>query len=131
MGRDFLAAAITATGSATLVHGTDFTSSELKLPSGYSPFYGVIVAFTRVTGAASTLDVDFQVSFDDGTTWASYDDAQIQVATNHAAISGNLVKYYTMMALHGVTHIRLYSVKNNWATDCTVFNVTLLASGAK
>src|SRR4030067_1799958 len=114
MGRDFLATPITATGSTTLTNGTDFTSRELQLPSGYSPLYGVVVAFTRDTGASSTLDINFQVSFDGGTTWVSYDDAEIKVATNHAIISGNDVKYYTMMALHGITHVRLYSVKNNW-----------------
>jgi len=129
---DFISAAITITASTTVVHGTDYTSKPIPLANVDHPVVGIVVTFTRAVGAASTLDCNFQVSYDGGTTWSSYDDGQIQVATNHAAISGNIVRYYTLMALYGVTHVRLSSMTNNWSGgSLTAVNVTLMTSRAR
>lgn len=130
---NFLATAVASIGASTTVtNGTDFTSKSLTVGPASHPVAGVVVVFTRAVGAASTLDVNFEVSYDNGTTWASYDDGQVQVATNHAVISGTTVRYYTLLALYGASHVRLKSMVNNWSGGAlTSVNVSLSTSRAR
>uniref|UniRef100_A0A6M3J1M4 Uncharacterized protein n=1 Tax=viral metagenome TaxID=1070528 RepID=A0A6M3J1M4_9ZZZZ len=125
----FLATAIsTITTGATATNGSEFTSREISLGERAHPVVAIIVTFARATGSSSTVDFNFQVSYDMGTTWADYDDGEIQVASNHAAITGTTVRYYTLVSLYGVDFIRLYTVKNNDSASITAVNVTLTTS---
>lgn len=129
---NFLATATTVNASTTVTNGTDFTSRSITVGAAAHPVVGIMVTFTRTIGAAGTLDVNFQVSYDGGSTWADYDDAQIQVATNHAALTGNIVRYYTLMGVYGASHVRVKSMVNNWAGgNLTAVNVSLSTSRAR
>jgi hypothetical protein len=126
---DFLATATTITASTTVTNGTDFTSREITVGAAADNVVGITVLFTRVTGAASTLDVAFEVSYDNGTTWATLEDGTFSVATNHAAITGNTVRAFKMYNLYGVSHMRVHTMLNNWSGgSLTAVNVILTTS---
>jgi len=87
---------------------------------------GITVTFTRAAGAADTVDFTFDISYDGGTTWASFEGVTIQIATNHAVISGTTVRAYIEVNLYGISHIKLHSIKNNdGVNNITACNATL------
>lgn len=127
--QDFLSTAVaTITTGATATNGTDFTSASVTLGQRAASVVGIMVTFTRATGSASTLDVNFQVSWDGGTTWADYDDGEVQVSTNHTAITGTTVRYFTLLGLYGANAIRLHTLKNNDSGSITAVNVSISTS---
>lgn len=125
----FIATAQTITASTTITNGTEFTSVNIPIGATTIPIVGVTVLFTRTTGGAATLDANFEVSYDNGTTWASFDDAQLQIATNHTVVTGSIVRFYQPLPVYGVSHIRLKSLVNNWSGgSLTLVNVYLTTS---
>lgn len=113
----FLPEDIDIAKSDSAVNGTDFESWEAPLQSSWLPVVGIVVIFTRDTGDADTLDVNFEVSYDNGTTWASYEDGKIQVPTNYSADGDGTVRYYQPLPVYGISHIRVSSIVNNWSGD--------------
>ena len=122
----FLPTAISVNDSITAVHGTAFTSNAIPIP--LNVLYGVSsieVTFTPASGAAFSLDFEFQVSQDSGTTWSHYS-SEIQVDTNTAAVTGSIVRFTELVYTHGITNIRLYRVVNNsGAGNCTLVQVKI------
>jgi hypothetical protein len=110
-----LTTAVDVGAGVTKYNMTDFNSP------GQSPEHaltaGITVEYTRAAGSASTLDVDFEISFDGGTTWATFEGASFQVATNHSVISGNTVRVFKEYNLFGAFYLRVKSIKNNDASN--------------
>ena len=114
--------AVVATTTAT--NGSEFTSKDLITYD--TPYIGVTAIFTRAAGSALTIDFTFEVSFDNGTTWATFKGVDVKVATNTAAVTGTTVRVFYEMAVYGASHIRLKSVKNNdTANNITAVNVII------
>ena len=124
---DFLATAVDCGASTTLVNGVGFTSTQIEIsrPQGMKDTGSLSVTFTRAAGSASTLDFEFQVSFDGGSSWSTAYYVRIRVATNETALT-NVVKVTKELNLHGISHIRLYRIVNNdGANAVTACNATL------
>jgi len=118
----FLDTAVDVAATVTKVNGTDFNS---KTPSCKSrDALAITCTFTRVTGSASTLDFEFQASYNNGVTWTTAYLFRIQVPTNTTAVS-NVVRYMTLINSSGITNLRLYRIVNNDAsvntTACNVY----------
>jgi len=97
--------------SATKANGTDFTSSEQVVLNVKTAL--LTITLTRAAGSSTlTCDFYFQVSFDNGTTWADYIQP-IGVETGHAVISGTTVAVSFPVNLSGASHIRLSKIVNN------------------
>ena len=110
----FLPVAGVACGtSTTLVNGTNFASAPVRVSHlGYDSIVAITVTFTRTTGDANNVDFEFQASFDNGTTWDTAYYVRIQVATNETADS-NVVRKTSLVNVMGLSHLRLYRIKNN------------------
>ena len=109
---DFLTTAVACGTSTTLVNGTGFNSSTIRVARGGYPEAGAItITFTRTTGSASEVYFEFQASYDNGTTWTTAYYVRIAVATNETAVSNVVVKT-TLINLNGVSHLRLYRIVN-------------------
>ena len=120
---DFLTVGVSCAHSETLVNATGFIS--IHVTSGRSPAGTLTITFTRTTGTASTVDFQFQGSFDGGTTWTTSYFVHIAIATNTTAVS-NVVRDSTLINLNGISHLRLYQIVNGDAsTDLTLCNATL------
>jgi len=122
--RDFLAAAVDVNAGVTKVNGTDFTSLELDVRPLCG--YGTIsVTFTRAAGLTDKIAFYFQVSNDEGLTWSTVEYVKIEYATNSEAVS-NVVRGTEPVILDAITHIRLWKIVNNDASNnCTACNATL------
>ena len=89
------------------------------------------MTFTRSAGSTSTVDFYFQVSYDNGTTFSDYHDPvsdadYISIATNHAVISGNIVRVTRIISIAGISHIKLAKITNNDASNAlTLCNATV------
>lgn len=126
---NFLTTATTITASTTVTNGTGFTSQEISVGAAADNVVGITVIFTRVTGAADLLTVNFEVSYDNATTWATLEDGAFTVATNHEAITGNIVRVFKMYNLYGVSHMRVHTMVNGWSGgSLTAVNVSLSTS---
>lgn len=119
--QNFLAAAVNCAASTTLVNGVGFTSATIDVSR--LPENGLVtVTFTRAAGSASTVDFEFQVSYDAGVSWSTVYYIVIRVATNSTAVT-NAVRYTVPVYFSGVSHIRLYRIVNNdGANNLTVCN---------
>jgi hypothetical protein len=124
---DFLGTAVSCGTSTTLTNGTDFTSASIWVSQRKAePAGTIIVTFTRVTGSASKVYFDFQMSYDDGTTWSTAYFIRIEVATNELAVS-NTVRFPELVSFYGCTHLRLYRIINNdAAVALTLCSATLM-----
>ncbi len=122
----FLSSGENVNASTTAVNGTDFTSVEIFVARFEEKFIGAItVTFTRAAGSASTVDFEFQASYDGGTTWSTAYYVRIQVPTNETAVS-NVVRATREVQFYGVSHVRLYRIVNNdGANNLTACNATL------
>ena len=123
---NFLVSATSVNAGATAVNGTNFTSRNVRVSRlGYGSVAAITVTFTRSAGSSSTVDFEFQVSFDNGTTWSTAYYVRIQVATNETAAS-NVVRKTTEINFYGISHVRLYRIVNNdGANNLTACNATL------
>lgn len=103
--------------AATNGVGNDFLSNEVWVSRrGYASVVLIVCEFTRAAGSASTVDFYFQVSYDDGTTWADYDVTR-EIATNTTVISGTTVRQAYRMGSEGISHWRLSQIDNNDASN--------------
>lgn len=120
---DFLTTAVDVNAGATVA--TASSSIWVSRP-GYSGVVALICTFTRAAGSASTLDFYFMASHDGGTTWENYDDITIEIPTNRAVYSGNIVREVYLVYVYGLTHLKLRQIVNNdGANNVTACNVTL------
>jgi hypothetical protein len=125
----FLVTAVNCAASTTVVNGTEFTSAT---QGGFGNAGLLTLTFTRAAGSA-TLAVDFyfQVSYDNGTTWADLHDAvsdadYLSVLTGHAVVTGTTVRVSRTIILNGVSHIRLSKIVNNDSgNNLTACNATI------
>jgi len=126
--RPFLAAGVSCGVSTTLVNGTGFTSNELAITlAGYDVINNGLlnITFTAAAGSALTVDFEFQVSYDGGTTWTTAYYVRIQTPTNETAVT-NVVRVSKPIYLYGISHIRLYRIVNNDdANNLTVCNASM------
>jgi len=121
---DFIATAFSLGTGGEAMNGEEFDSKELNIV-GISQI-ALTVKFTRAAGSASTVDFAFEVSYDNGTNWATYEGVTISVATNHSVISGTSVAVLRLVHALGMSHLRLKSVVNNDGTNgLTAINVSL------
>ena len=109
----------------TKANGTDFTSVEVNVVN--LPSQGALtVTFARAAGSASTVDFYFEISTDGGSTWATFEGAQISIATNHAVISATTVRSALLVDLGGVSNIRLSKIVNgDGSNNITAANVSI------
>ncbi len=96
--------------STTATNGTDFTSANIKIHD--VPFIGITAIFTRAAGSASLVTFLLEVSYDGGTTWATFKGTDITIATNTAAVTGNIVRCFYEVQVWGASNIRLKSIQN-------------------
>jgi len=109
----FLAADISVNAGTTKVNGTDFTSAEVYIANhGLKEVSAIKITFTRAAGSSSTVDFEFQVSLDGGTSWSTAYYVKVQSTTDETAVS-NVVRKIQLVNIYGITHIRLYRVVNN------------------
>jgi len=97
--------------SATATNGTDFDSVELPV-NGFTVI-GVTVMFARAAGSALTVDFIFDISYDGGTTWATFIGADVKIPTQTTPIAGTTVRAFYEIVVHGVTDFRVKSITNN------------------
>ena len=123
---DFLGTAVSCGTSTTLVNGTNFASVPVRVSyPGYGSIVALTVTFTRTTGDANTVDFEFQASYDNGTTWDTAYYVRIQTATNATAVS-SVVRTTSLVNVMGLSHLRLYRIKNNSGTIAlTACNATM------
>ena len=121
----FLATAVGVNAGVTKANGTDFTSVEVNVVN--LPSQGALtVTFARAAGSASTVDFYFEISTDGGSTWATFEGAQISIATNHAVISATTVRSALLVDLGGVSNIRLSKIVNgDGSNNITAVNVSI------
>jgi hypothetical protein len=129
----FITAGVSCNASSTVNNdGKDFTSINVgPIPNDVNTAL-LTLTFTRATGSA-TLAVDFyfQVSYDNGTTWADLHDAvsdadYLSVLTGHAVVTGTTVRVSRTIILNGVSHIRLSKIVNNDSgNNLTACNATI------
>jgi len=120
---DFLVTAVNVNASTTVAVAS---SSIWVSRPGFSGVVALICTFTRSAGSTSTLDFYFQASHDGGTTWENYDGATIEIPTNQAVYSGNIVREVYFIYVYGLTHLRARQIVNNdGANNVTACNVTL------
>ena len=113
----FLATAITVAANTVEVVGTGIATHSL--PLGSQEIIGITCIFTPAGAAADTVDFYFEVSYDDGTTWASLSkDAIAKIPTNQAVVTGeSAVRVFYQVIVYGASHIRWSSVDNNDAVN--------------
>jgi hypothetical protein len=123
---DFLATAVDVAAGVTKVNGTDFTSNLVRVSYQNDPdIVAITIKFTRAAGSASTVDFEFQSSYDGGTTWSTAYYIRIQVPTNETAVS-NVVRVMKPVYAYGISTFRLYRIVNNDASNgLTACNATL------
>lgn len=126
--KNFLATATAVNDNVTAVDGTDFTSRKVSI-GGANDKGAITVWFTPAAGAAVTIDLEFNVSTDQGATWSTGIGAdaylRIQVNTDVNAIS-SIVRVTTQVQFFGATHVKLYRIKvNSGAGNCTAINARL------
>ena len=104
--------------SATKVNVSDFTSVVVSIPANVTK--GILITtFARAAGSGSLAAAFyFQVSYDNGTTWADYVDPvtgleYVAVLTGHGVIATTTVRVANFINLGGITNIRLAKVINN------------------
>lgn len=123
---NFLNATVDCAAATTLVNGTGFTSLHINttFPS-FFPIGAITVTFTRAAGSSSTVCFEFQVSADNNITWSTAYYVSIDISTNETAVS-NVVRVTKLVQLHGISHIRLYRIVNNDASNnLTACNASL------
>lgn len=122
--RGFLPSAVNVDASATATNGVEFTSRELNVKN--AQIVAFTVNFTRAAGSSSTVDFAFEASFDNGTTWATFEGVTISIQTDHSVVSGTTVRVLKLVNIPGVSHIRAKSITNNDSgNNLTACNVTL------
>ncbi|HZX10720.1 MAG TPA: hypothetical protein VFG01_07205 [Acidobacteriota bacterium] len=124
---DFLETDISVNNDSNKVEGTDFDSE--KIPVGEINKGLISLKFNPAAAAAESIDFEFAISYDNGTTWTSGlgGDAfkQVQINTDVNAIS-NVVYHSEAIDLYGVTHIKLNRVLVSvGAGNCTEINANL------
>lgn len=125
---NFLATAISVNDNSTATDGAEFTSRKISIASE-NDRGAITVWFTPAAGAAVTIDFEFAVSTDQGSTWSTGTAAdayiRIQVNTNVTAIS-SIVRQTFQVQWFGITHVKLYRVVvGNGAGNCTAINARL------
>jgi hypothetical protein len=122
--RAFLTTAVSCGTTTTLVNGVGFASAKIPIPAEVNTA-NLIVTFTRTTGSAAKVYFDFQVSYDNATTWTTDEFIRVEIPTNTKAVS-NLVVHSELIALHGCSHIRLSEIQNvDAGVALTLCNATL------
>ncbi len=120
---NFLSAAINLNAGLTATNGSEFTSNELK---DSAEIVACTVQFTRAAGAADTVDFAFEASYDNGTSWATFEGVTISIASNHSVISGTSVSVLILVYVPGVSHLRLKSIVNgDGVNNLTAINVSV------
>lgn len=115
---------ISVDAGVTKINVTDFDSKEVSIRVATQ--VALTIVFDRAAGSSSTVEFAFEGSYDGGTTWATFEDVTILVATDHPVISGTTVRVLKLVNTPGVSHIRWESVTNNdGANDITNCNVVL------
>jgi len=122
---DFLAADETVDDNVTSVHGTGHTSRSIDISTQAS--IGLIsVKYDPVTPAAVSIDFEFIVSYDNGTTYTSSFYIRVRSNTNATADANGDIIVSNAVNLYGVSHIRLLNmVVNNGAGNCAEINATM------
>ena len=130
---DFLSTAEDVNASATAVNGTAFDTKEvnIKYPSYVNPVGAITVTFTTDgSGTSDEIDFEFQVSYDDATTWSTAYYVKISVATNKTADASDVVRVTKAVNFYGISHVRLYRIVNNdSANNLTDCNATISLGG--
>ena len=120
----FVTGDVDVAAGVTKTNGVDFTSKEV--PVRVAPLIALTVIFERAAGSSSTVDFAFEVSYDGGTTWATFKGVAISVRTDHSVVSGNVVRVFQLVNVPGASHIRWKSVLNNDSgNNITKCNVVL------
>ena len=127
----FLATAVNVAKDTTVTNGTNFSSGAVRVSHpGYGAICAITVTFTRAAGSTSTLDFEFQCSYDSGTTYSTSYYVRLRPATNETAVS-NVVRYTSLVYIYGISHLKLYRIVNNDATNAvTACNATVSFSVA-
>ena len=119
---DFLGTPVSVVAGATSQNGTDFTSEHIAplLVMGT-----ITVNFTRTAGSSSLVYFEFQASADNGESWSTAYYLRIEIPTNETAAS-NAVQIIKLVNFYGISHIRLYRIVNNDASNnLTACNASL------
>ena len=122
---NFLAADETVDDNVTSVHGTGHTSRSIDISTQAS--IGLItVKYNPVTPAAVSIDFEFIVSYDNGTTYTSSFYIRVRSNTDATADTDGEIIVANAVNLYGVSHIRLLNiVVNNGAGNCEAINATM------
>lgn len=131
--QDFLATGVSCGTSASVVNQTGFGSATVRVSYIGRPSTATLtMTFTRAAGSATlTADFYFQVSYDNGTTWADFHDAvsdadYLSIITGHAVVSGTTVRVSRIISIAGISHIRLAKITNNDSANAlTLCNATV------
>ena len=126
--RNFLSTAVDVNDNITVVDGVGITSGKISI-GGRNDRGAITVWFTPAAAASVSIDFEFNVSTDQGSTWSTgiAGDAyvRIEVNTDVNAIS-SIVRVTTQVQFYGVTHVKLYRIKvNSGAGNCTAINARL------
>ena len=113
---------------AMKTNGTHFDSPGVSLE--HSDKVTLTVVFARAAGSSSTVDVEIEVSPDNGATWALLRSADgtalLRTPTNEPVITGTTVRRTYQINAIGISHFRVKSVENtDVANNITDFNVQI------
>ncbi len=122
---DFLVADETVDDNSTSVHGTGHVSRSIDISTQAS--IGLItVKYDPATPAAVSIDFEFIVSYDSGTTYTSSFYIRVRSNTNATADANGDIIVSSAVNLYGVSHIRLLNiVVNDGAGNCAEINATM------
>lgn len=120
--KDFLSTAISVNASTTATNGSQLYSREFD-PKGNQ--VAITVTFARAAGTADTVDVYFEASYD-GTTWATFDGALLEIPTNTTPVTGTTVTVLYQLNVYGVELLRVWKVDNTDSSNgITACNITM------
>jgi len=123
----FLTSGINVNLSTAAVNGTDFASEPVWISRpGCGNEVAITVTFTTDgSGTSSTVDFEFQASYDGGSSWTTAYHTILQVPTNETAVS-NVVRKVFLVNVHGLWGLRLYRINNtDAANNLTACNATV------
>lgn len=121
---DFLETAEDVNAGATATNGSEFTSEHIPLEGAQRG--AITITFTRAAGSTSTVDFEFEVSYDGGVNWSTYEGAKLSEPTNKTPKSGTTVEVSYQFNFYGISHIRLWKITNNdGANNLTSCNARL------
>jgi hypothetical protein len=126
--RNFFATAVDVNDNITVVDGGAITSSKISI-GGQNDRGAITVWFTPAAAATVSVDFEFAVSTDQGSTWSTgiAADAYLRIQANTDVNSiSSVVRITTQVQFYGATHVKLYRIKvNSGAGNCTAINARL------